>query len=461
MRKCLTIVWLLCIHAIARGQTFSYEYWFDNDRATVQTGNSTTADCQITADLGGLTDGFHTIHIQAKGKKGTLSSVATRCFMKLQHAAPLKDGRYWFDNDYATMHGSLPLNSAATIDVSQLADGFHMLHVQAEAADLSSVRTVCFMKLQPVTQAELDGMRLCYYLDNDHQHVMEGQRQGGAFLFDVDVSQLADGLHRISYYLSDGKRATTRILSQLFTKTPVGGYGIESYRYWINDAQDEAVVVALEPHQTEFSLTGQLPFVSRPIRSSCFDYRVEDGQAVIYAIDDFNVRFTDTEGRWAEATRQFVDENRREVVSDPEPLYSRITETMDVPQENEIRWFTLYAFAEDSLQFRTDEPCTLQVFSPTGEEMYRAQGTATEDWAGFRAKAEGRYNVALHDVTSPGCKQVSLDYESIAEAATGILQAATDRDAPDCRYYDLQGRAVTKKPQRGVYIRNRNKYVAR
>ena len=62
MRKYIIFLMALCLHSAARGQT-QYEYWFDNDHSTAVTSTSSL----VEADVSGLSETLHAIHIQVKG----------------------------------------------------------------------------------------------------------------------------------------------------------------------------------------------------------------------------------------------------------------------------------------------------------------------------------------------------------------------------------------------------------
>ncbi len=488
MRRYILLVLLLSMHYVARGQTkFDYEYWFDNDRSTLRQGSSSTEKWQLDADVEGLSNSIHTIHFQVKDANGVRSSPVTRYFVKIPPSTNAGTFRYWFDDDESSGQRSISAGKAVMLDVSQLDDGIHLLHVQTDGIVPSSPRTCYFIK-QPQTEGveymtlvcsidnesfkqervensggtllwnldvgnlkqgfhhiqivaitpsgaatsayhaifmrvasaqELSGMKFYYFIDDETLNVREGQFTSGGVHFDLDVSQLTDGLHRIGYFFSDGKENTTSMQSQYFWKTPVGGNGITSYQYWLNEksGKDDIHEVKLSEPTSPFKLISLLPVESQPLRSCCFAFRIEDGQPVIYAKNEIHIRFTEATGRFSDVSKLFVDESVKQEVTNVTLLNPGERKTSGRPEENAIKWYKVTAVRGDSLAFKTDYPCTIQLFSPSGEELYNVSGPDAVRFGGSYAPEDGTYYLALHDVTAQYGTTLTVDYQHIDKYA--------------------------------------------
>ena len=548
MRKYILFLLFLCSLSAARGQTEGkYEYWFDDDRSTVQTGTSPANSWQLEADVSGLSEsihalhiqvegntmhsipitryfvktpvnaaltgrywfddevdktytptqtqgvfdidvsplseGFHSIHYQIVGTDGNISQTATRSFYKVYMPAQ-SSWRCWFDNDYSTVQAGTDMSQTLVLDVTQLSDGYHVLHIQVDggAQSQSTPITKHFVKipqtigvdhftclcmvddklhhienvsasngfvewnfdvsalpqgfhrlfvqivtpsgaasntydsffLRETTRAEFAQMKCVYAIDGAEFYTEAGTLADGTYHFDLDVASLDDGLHRIAYMLSNGLGVTTKTQCQFFVKTPVGGNGITEYWYWLNDEADSnAQKVTLAERQDPFSLIKLLPVAHKPIRSSFFEFRVENGNPVVYAKNDFHIRFYDAAGRFTDATKQYVDEQVGQAVTDLTLLTPGVRATTDRPAENAIKWYKLTAEAGDSLSFRLDRAATVQLFSPTGKEVFAASGAKAVEWGGTHAEENGTYYLALHDVTATYGSTVSIDYQHI------------------------------------------------
>ena len=533
----------LCLHLAARGQTgYKYEYWFDNDRGTLLSGTVASDSWQINADVSGLRETLHTIHLQVSDADGNLSSPVTRYFIKTTQrgnatgrywfddatdqiytsaqvqgmmefdVSRISEGfhtihyqvlgtknnisstakrsfyktympsgsswRCWFDNDLSTQKSGKDMEQTLLLDISDLADGYHVLHIQVDggAKSASVPITKPFIKvpqtigvdnytclcmvddqlykqekisagqgvigwnidvsslpqgfhriyvqmvtpsgaasntwqsffLRETTKTEFAQMKCVYAIDGAEYYTEAGNLGNGTYHFDLDVSSLDNGLHRIAYMLSNGMGVTTKAQCQFFVKTPLGGNGVTEYWYWLNDQADSgAKKVSLPERKDPFSLITLLPVESQPLRSSLFQFRVEQGRPVIYSMNDIHLRFFDAAGRFTDVSKQFVDER---VKQDVEPTGKlQPTQTFPKVAENGIRWYTMYVSPGDTVAFKLSQPATLQVFAPSGAEVFRNTESASVKWNGVHTWEDGTYYVAVHDVTGSQ-SNMTLDY---------------------------------------------------
>lgn len=553
MRNCIMLLTALCLHLAARGQTgYKYEYWFDNDRGTLLSGTAASDSWQINADVSGLretwhaihlqvsdadgnqsspvtryfikttqrgnatgrywfddatdkmytsaqvqglmefdvsqiSEGFHTIHYQVLGTNNNVSATATRSFYKTYMPSGSR-WRCWFDNDFSTQITGKDVNQTLLLDISDLADGYHVLHIQVDGGDQSASVPITkpFIKipqtigvdnytclcmvddqlykqekisaghgvigwnldvsslpqgfhriyvqivtpsgaasstwqsffLRETTRTEFAQMKCVYAIDGAEYYTEAGKLDDGTYHFDLDVSSLDDGLHRIAYMLSNGMGVTTKAQCQFFVKTPLGGNGVTEYWYWLNDQADSEVKkVTLPERKDPFSLITLLPVESQPLRSSLFQFRVEQGQPVIYSKNDIHIRFYDAAGRFTDVSKQYVDESVKHEVKDVKPIISSIRETVNLPTDNQVLWYSLEAQRGDSLTFKTDKACTLQLYSPSGQELYNVSGAQSMVFDGSYAPEDGTYYLALHDVTATQGSLISIDYQHIDKYA--------------------------------------------
>ena len=502
MRKYLLFLMTLCTLMAARGQTgWQYEYWFDNDRSTLKTGVESNGTFNIAADVSGLVEGLHAIHIEAAAQsdKTKRSVPVTRYFVK----TPVQTkARCWFDNDLSTLQTGVSTGEPVMLDVASLKDGFHIINVQVEGDSKGLSSTTCypFVKIPQVvgvdnmtclcmvddqlykqeqvsasggiinwqfdvsslsqgfhrlfvqvvtpsgaatalyqgfffretTKTEFSEMKCVYAIDGGNFDNVAGTLADGTFHFDLDVASLSDGLHRIAYMLSNGKGVTTKVQTQFFTKIPLGGYGTVEYWYWLNDQQgDDIVKTKVDPRQNPYNIQALLPVAQVPLRSQQFAFAVEGGKPVIYAKNTFHGRFYDASGRFVDMNKDFVDQRVRQVVSESTllqtvalgsrqvgprlaPAASTVKSiSMTKPVDNAISWYRMEVKAGDSLQFHLDRPATMQLFSPTGVEVYHAEGAASVKWDGLHAEETGTYYLAVHDATSKYGTTLTLYYELI------------------------------------------------
>ena len=412
MRRLLSIVFLLCVCLLSRGQTalYNYRYWFDQSSA-VYTGISTDPKWNFEADVSSLKEGLHSISIQIE-RDDTLSSPRTYLFVKTPLVENLEnmeclfwvDGKLFRDEQIPSTNGTM----AWTIDVSSLTEGLHqyMVQVVMPGGVCSDIREGTFMYS---TQGdELDSMKCYYMVDGANASTVEATTiSNGLYHFDLDVSSLSDGLHNLSYWLVGSNGSCTTIKTAYFTKVPIGGSGITEFQYWLNDLDDQKHITTYEPRQDTVSIISLLPVETQPIRSCNFQFALKNGEPLIYAKNELHFRFTDAGGRSTEVVKEYVDEQVSEAVTPVGELQT--TQTFPKVGNNEIRWYTVNVAPGDSVAFKSSLACTIQLFSPSGKEVYNASGSSAVAYGGIHTWEDGTYYLAVHDVTGTQ-SQMTINY---------------------------------------------------
>ena len=391
-------------------------YWFDNDA----TGSQQLISGQTLIDVSALTDGFHVAYFQAAGEKDS-SKPQTALFIKVPQTDGVGymtclcfiDGRLYHQERVPSSGGVVNWN----LDVAELPYGIHRIQIQAVTPSGAATNVSEQFFFRSTTASEYANMKLLYNVDGDNFNTEAGVVSNGLYHFDIDVASLEDGLHRLTYMLTSETGTSTKVSTAFFMKTPVGGPGIMSYKYWLNDREDIAHTVKLDKRTDPFNLITLLPVESCGIRSSCFHFETEDGTPAIYAKNDLHMQFYDVSGRVAEMTRQYVDYAVKQPVTDIAQLVSDVRKTSAKPADNGINWYAVTALTGDSLAFKADQACTLQLFSPSGKEVYSASGAASVKFNGCHAYEDGTYYLALHDVKGTNGSNISVDYQHIDKYA--------------------------------------------
>mgnify|MGYP003303402492 CR=1 FL=1 len=392
-------------------------YWFDNeDNSSVELYGRGSFDVDVSA----LEDGLHTIHYMTVDVNGNHSSPKTRWFAKIPQTANegtvlcrcVIDGEPYHIEEVSAMGGIINWS----FDVSKLSQGVHSIQVQVEMPDGKATAIQHGMFVRTATSEELSSMKCYYLIDNSESYVEAGMYDGSLYHVDLDVSSLDNGLHQISYMLVGNNGVASKMCSALFTKIPVGGNGITKYEYWLNDNEAEKTVVVFEEHIKSYQLVKLLPVESVPIRSSCFHFEVDEEKGpMLYAKNEFHVRFFDVTGRLVDATKEYLDYNVSEKITDVSPLMQ--TQTMPKPIENEIRWYKFVAQVGDSVAFKTNKACSINVFSADGTEIYAVSGSESVNFGGSVIAEDGTYYVALHDVTTTAGTDITLDFFHVGKYA--------------------------------------------
>ena len=417
MHRKLMLLLFLCLFIMARGQVlYDYRYWFDGDESTIHTGSSDKGAWQMDFDIGALNENLHMVHFQVKDAKGVWSVPTTRYFIKMPQTLGVNymtcvimiDGKKYKQENVSTQDGIINWS----LDATDLKPGLHkaQVFVVTQSGATTSVKEAFFFR--NMTTAERGNVKCLYSVDGDEHYTEAGTLNGNLYHFDLDVANLSDGFHRLSYMLMSEDGTSSKVMTSFFVKTPLGGNGIMQYDYWLNDNEANRKIVKLDTRTNPLKLITLLPVDPMPIRSSCFHFEVgKDGKPMMYAKNDLHFAFYDASSRRLDKTRQFVDYKVSEEVKDIKPITDMEgSMNAEKPSDNNILWYSMSATIGDSIAVRSSMASTLQVFSPSGKEVYCGSGSESVNYGGFHAGEEGTYYVALHDVTGTNSNNISLDY---------------------------------------------------
>lgn len=536
MKKQYLVLLFLCIQMIAQAQT-TYRYWFDADDTSEQEGTSSGKSLKLDIDVSDLTEALHQLHVQVTDKDGIQSAPITKWFVRTPtrtshgvywfddnvsdlHCSDVLKGRfdidvsdltdgvhilnyqlrdkkdrpssllrtfflkmpvpaktkvhYWIDNDTENMQTLVYNGNTHILDLAKVEDGLHVLNIQADDTSPSAVFSKFFIKIpqtkgadkmtcictidgetvkqgevtnhdgvlnwivdvnnlshgvhqiqvqvvtgtgaatsvyksyfmRELTSSETASLKCLYTVDDNAHKLMAGNLGNGVFHFDLDVAEYSDGLHKLTYMLIGENGVISKTNNAFFWKTPLGGNGVVQYSYWQND-QTEKHVVKLPKRTNPFEFISLVPVDNLPVRSSCFDFKVENGQPMMYAKNDIHFEFVDAAGFVSLVNAQYVDQRAKENVTNFTDLQS--TQTFARLNDNDIKWFKFEAEKGDTIAFKASQTTSMQVFAPSGKEIYAASGDKSIVYGGTHTWENGTYYVAVHDVT--GSKpNVTLDY---------------------------------------------------
>lgn len=394
-------------------------YWFDEDKGVHLTAPEWGQDAFLI-DVAHLDDGLHCVHFQMEGKEMP-SSPITNVFLKIPPTEGVDYMLCVADIDEKPFRQERVPSAGGVVnwslDATSLEPGLHRMQVRVvtPTGAASSVSDHFFFRT--TTSDEMAGMKCYYSIDGETVLSQAGTYGKGLFHFDVDVAALEDGLHRIAYFLASETGGSTRLNAAWFVKTPLGCNGITCYDYWLNEQTETARRVELSARRTPFDLMTLLPVESVPVRSSLFQFELEDGHPVLHARNDLHVRFYDAAGRFTDVTRSFADYSVSRRVEEIFPLVSGERLSKPCPAENGILWYRLDAVTGDSLAFRTTQAASVQLFSPSGREVYAASGATSVAYGGCHVWEDGTYYLAVHDVTGTRASSIGVDYEHIDKYA--------------------------------------------
>ncbi|MCD8291145.1 MAG: hypothetical protein LUC91_06550 [Prevotella sp.] len=348
------------------------------------------------------------------------------------------------------------------IDANSLDLGFHTLGVQLidDSGVALSAWESFFLKVP--TTADLEDMSIYYVVDGNTQSKGDCTYTNGVFYADLDMSSLSDGLHSISFVLANSKGLALQANSAYFIKEPLGGNGIKSYQYWVNDDRDNLVSVDFDTPQEALSIIELLDMPQYPLRSSSFSFAVEDSVPVIYPKNTFYIMFEDAAGRYLSLHSDYMDVTMRQELG--EDVFTQLHSGDEVKIEslgdNEISWYKFGGKEGDSISVRTDKSCTIDIFGPDGELVQETEGSSSIVSEGLYLPCDGEYYVAVHDAQSSSKDVTVYFYNDNTDVETAVSKVYINA-ANDQNVYDLSGRKIEGNLRPGVYIMNGKKVLVR
>lgn len=384
-------------------------YWFDDEQTATEA--EITNGVQLL-DASKLIEGLHTVHYQIANSNGTLGAPYSSIFLKMNwdtSATTAKSLRYWYDDEQTATETAIA-NGTQTLDAAKLIDGLHTVHYQIVDSNgtLGAPYSSVFLKMDASAYTTAESLR--YWFDDDATTVATTSVAGGTQT--LDVSALSTGLHTLNYQLIDSQGRVTAPVTRLFLKNfdkviAEGHNRVTKYQYWLNANSQAMQTVELPSADNPYTLIALLPMQKEPIHSDCFHFEMTNGVPTIYAKNILHVRFHDAQGYFSDGEKPFMDYS---VKQDVEPVGElQATQTFLKVTENDIRWYTMLAAPGDTTAFRLSQAATLQVFAPSGKEVFKTSESASVQWGGIHTWEDGTYYVAVHDVTGSQ-SNMTLDY---------------------------------------------------
>ena len=430
-------------------------YWFDDEET------QTTIDMPsgiMTLDASSLLDGLHTIHCLVVCNDGSVTSAYSSVFLRMNFdvlSTTAQSLRYWFDEEDVVTTTEIA-QGIQMLDASQLLDGLHMVHYQIvdNSGTVTPTYSSIFLKMAEIDETATTAQNLRYWFD-DEKEVKTTSVASGTQI--IDVTNLQTGLHTLHYQLVDNNGGVTSTTSRIFIKNfdkpqAEGENRITKYQYWLNANMQTMQTVELASAANPYTLISLLPMQQEPIYSDCFHFEVTNNVPTLYAKNIFHVRFYDAQNICSGGQKPFVDYSVKQEVTNLTLLEPGVRVTTAKPETNTIKWYKVTAERGDGLTFKADYPCTIQLFSPTGEELYAVSGTNSIKYGGSYAPEDGTYYLAIHDVTAQNCNMLSVDYQHIDKYVVLEYTPRTIGVAAGYIYVRLKGNGFDKL--KDVYLTN-------
>lgn len=439
MKRYFFISFLLLLFAVNVSGQLQYRYWFDEDSHLV-TGSLSGGSQRIVLDVPELAGSLHQLNFQVCDETGRWSSPQSAYFT-VQDSAEAYTHHFWFDDspELMTIPGG---NSSMTLDASSLSLGLHTLnYVAASSKGTTQVKSAVFARLMEFDSNDLSGMKVHAFANNDSLRQYPCSIVGRLVHVDMDFSYLKDGLHKLTIILEDeASKAISVLSSSYFFKVSSEDSSISKFMYWFNDDMESVVTVDVNSQETPYHIYGLWDVKSYPFRSESFSLSVEEGRLVAYAVNQFNAFALNGDGVIASPvmTSPFSDMNvsRDYPLSEVNALAPCEGKSIGWIEENQIKWFSLQAGVGDSLTFKANTPCAMDLFSASGKRLWSCQGGDATFASGLHVWEEGTCYLAVHDTQY--ADEVTLDYTLIDRYC--LLEHTPDSSAKgDILVLDLTG----------------------
>jgi len=227
MKRYLLIIGAILLGLTVRAQSVTYtcRYWFDRDMGQAVTTTFSEGSWQEELDVGSLSHGLHTLHLQAMDTSMKWSAPQSFMFLKVNDMpVPNITYDYWFDRDLENKMSSSVGNGQLFLDVDALTEGMHTLHVMMIGTEYNAVQSYLFLKANDIPVADIT---FDYWFDRDFENKVSSSVGDGHLLLDVDT--LTEGMHTLHVMMIGTEY--NAVQSYLFLKMDATDY---TYRCWFD-----------------------------------------------------------------------------------------------------------------------------------------------------------------------------------------------------------------------------------
>jgi len=252
----LGLTLLLSASASAQVNLVEYEYWFNNDYASVQIVPITpTVQHELITglDVSILADGVNLLNFRYKDENNLRSSTITKMFYKNTQeytvGKQLVEYEYWFNNDYANVV-VVPITPTAQhqlvtdLDVSILPEGVNMLNIRykdEKNMHSSTLFKMFYKKENHVVDNRITAYR--YWLDDDFVNAVHVSLQTPVnqlvLAEEIDLTQVPNGQYNIHFQFQDTLLVWSSVTTDLIEKE---SFPIADFSYAATGFCDSTVI---------------------------------------------------------------------------------------------------------------------------------------------------------------------------------------------------------------------------
>ncbi len=229
---------LLAVGAIHAAPPSGYEWWFDNDISSVQTGSISGDKEEFTIDVSSLPKGMHRFNCRLSSEDNVWGSIYTTTFYTVSNTVGVSGYEWWIDNGYETKTiGEISEdNLSFPVDLSDLVPGMHRFNCRLNTVDgeYGSIYSKYFYTVSNKSGAK--GYE--YWFDNRYSSKVTGSISENTLTFPVEITDLVPGMHYFNCRLENGYGEWGSVYRSVFFTT--GNYrDAVAYEYWIDNNYKE------------------------------------------------------------------------------------------------------------------------------------------------------------------------------------------------------------------------------
>lgn len=303
-------------------------------------------------------------------------------------------------------------------DLENLPIGFHSLKANliSSAGVASDFKESYFMRVP--TAGQMNSLKGYYLIDGKMRGETAVTKTGTGYHLNPDLTDVPSGLHNITAYLSGNDGITTPPLTSWFFKVPMGGQGVKSYTYWLNNDSTTMRHTSLAEVADPLSIVTLLDMPQQEFCSARYTFALEKEKPVVYARNNFNMMFADPESKIAQRSESFTDVRVRMEVSEVAQLDANTRTNVKGLEENTIRWYGFNGLMGDSIGVKLDRGAMFELYDPDGNQILSGKGVDAVTYRTHTLTKNGTYYLGVHDITATyGKNEVNIDFRQIARFA--------------------------------------------
>ncbi len=275
---------VLTVASMTSQTVTGYQYWFDNDTLSNQSGAVTSDRLTLEPDLSGMPYGIHFFNLRLHDSDGVWGAPYRKSFLTVDSRSGAVAYEYWIDDDYdkKVVEEITSEGAVFNVDLSGHPHGLHFfnLRLRTNGNEWGSI----YRKVFFTTPTQTGAVAYEYWIDDNYDGKTEGAVTDGDNVYAVSLEGLKKGIHRFSYRMKTAEGEWGSVYTKLFHYTSKVTF--TDYEYWLDN--DYA-------HK-----------VSGKDTSGMTSFAVDLDSLPRNEIHHFNMRVRDDNGEWGSVYRKLL-----------------------------------------------------------------------------------------------------------------------------------------------------------